>query len=156
VLCYLDAFSGISGDMTVGALIDAGASPSAVIDALESLNTGASFEVEKTKRNGIAASKFKVHLSPEPQKHRHLSHILSMIDRSGISQKAKQNASSVFQRLAEAESSVHGVSIEKVHFHEVGAADSIADIVGACVALDLLNIDEVTALRHQRRQRHRG
>jgi len=129
--------------MTVGALIDAGASPSAVIDALESLNTGASFEVEKTKRNGLAASKFKVHLSPEPQKHRHLSHILSIIDRSGISQKAKQNASSVFQRLAEAESSVHGVSIEKVHFHEVGAADSIADIVGACIALDLLNIDQI-------------
>jgi pyridinium-3,5-bisthiocarboxylic acid mononucleotide nickel chelatase len=143
VLCYLDAFSGISGDMTVGALIDAGASSSAVIDALESLSTGAKFEVEKTKRSGIAASKFKVNLSPEPQKHRHLHHILAMIERSAISNKAKQNATSVFQRLAEAESSVHGVSIEKVHFHEVGAADSIADIVGACVALDLLNIDDV-------------
>jgi hypothetical protein len=143
VLCYLDAFSGISGDMTVGALIDAGASSSAVIDALESLSTGARFEVEKTKRNGLAASKFRVHLSPEPQKHRHLSHILAMIDRSGVPARAKQNATAVFQRLAEAESSVHGVSIEKVHFHEVGAADSIADIVGACVALDLLRVDEV-------------
>jgi uncharacterized protein (TIGR00299 family) protein len=143
VLCYLDAFSGISGDMTVGALIDAGAPSSAVIDALESLSTGAKFEVEKTKRSGIAASKFKVHLSAEPQKHRHLSHILTLIDRSQISGKAKQNATAVFQRLAEAESKVHGVSIEKVHFHEVGAADSIADIVGACVALDLLNVDEV-------------
>jgi pyridinium-3,5-bisthiocarboxylic acid mononucleotide nickel chelatase len=143
VLCYLDAFSGISGDMTVGALIDAGASSSAVIDALESLSTGAKFEVEKTKRSGIAASKFKVNLSAEPQKHRHLHHILTLIDRSQISPKAKQNATSVFQRLAEAESNVHGVSIEKVHFHEVGAADSIADIVGACVALDLLNIEEV-------------
>jgi uncharacterized protein (TIGR00299 family) protein len=143
VLCYLDAFSGISGDMTVGALIDAGAPSSAVIDALESLSTGAKFEVEKTKRSGIAASKFKVHLSTEPQKHRHLSHILALIDRSQISAKAKQNATAVFQRLAEAESKVHGVSIEKVHFHEVGAADSIADIVGACVALDLLNVDEV-------------
>jgi uncharacterized protein (TIGR00299 family) protein len=143
VLCYLDAFSGISGDMTVGALIDAGASSSAVIDALETLSTGAKFAVEKTTRSGIAASKFKVNLSPEPQKHRHLHHILSMIDRSAIPARAKQNAASVFQRLAEAESSVHGVSIEKVHFHEVGAADSIADIVGACVALDLLNIDEV-------------
>jgi pyridinium-3,5-bisthiocarboxylic acid mononucleotide nickel chelatase len=143
VLCYLDAFSGISGDMTVGALIDAGAPSSAVIDALESLSTGAKFEVEKTKRRGIAASKFKVHLSAEPQKHRHLSHILALIDRSQISAKAKQNATAVFQRLAEAESKVHGVSIEKVHFHEVGAADSIADIVGACVALDLLNVDEV-------------
>ncbi len=129
--------------MTVGALIDAGANSSAVIDALESLSTGAKFEVERTQRSGLAASKFKVHLSAEPQKHRHLSHILALIDRSQISAKAKQNATAVFQRLAEAESKVHGVSIEKVHFHEVGAADSIADIVGACVALDLLNVDEV-------------
>ncbi len=129
--------------MTVGALIDAGASAASVIDALESLATGATFEVEKTKRSGLAASKFKVHLSPEPQKHRHLSHILAMIDRSGISVRSKKNASAVFQCLAEAESKVHGVSIEKVHFHEVGAADSIADIVGACVALDLLDVDDV-------------
>jgi uncharacterized protein (TIGR00299 family) protein len=145
MLCYLDAFSGISGDMTVGALIDAGASSDGVIHALESLSIGARFEVEKTKRGGVAASKFKVHLSSEPQKHRHLSHILSIIDRSAIPGRAKQNASAVFQRLGEAEASVHGVSIEKVHFHEVGAADSIADIVGACVALDLLNVDEVCA-----------
>jgi hypothetical protein len=143
VVCYLDAFSGISGDMTVGALIDAGAPAPAVIDALESLSTGAKFEVEKTKRGGIAASKFRVHLSSEPQKHRHLSHILVLIEGSKISARAKRNASAIFQRLGEAESSVHGVSIEKVHFHEVGAADSIADIVGACVALDLLNVDEV-------------
>lgn len=143
MICYLDAFSGISGDMTVGALIDAGASSSAVIDALESLSTGARFEVEKTKRGGLAASKFKVHLSADPQKHRHLPHILSIIDRANIAPRAKHNASAVFQKLGEAEASVHGVSVEKVHFHEVGAADSIADIVGACVALDLLNVDEV-------------
>jgi hypothetical protein len=143
VLCYLDAFSGISGDMTVGALIDAGAPAAAVIDALESLSTGATFQVEKTSRSGLAASKFKVNLSAEPQKHRHLSHILAMIDRSAISARAKHDAAAVFQRLGEAEASVHGVPIEKVHFHEVGAADSIADIVGACVALDLLNVHEV-------------
>jgi hypothetical protein len=143
VVCYLDAFSGISGDMTVGALIDAGAPSAAVIDALESLSTGARFEVEKTSRSGLAASKFRVLLSAEPQKHRHLSRILTMIDHSGISARAKHDAAAVFQRLAEAEASVHGVSIEKVHFHEVGAADSIADIVGACVALDLLHVDEV-------------
>ncbi len=145
MICYFDAFSGISGDMTVGALLDAGASASSVIDALESLDTGAAFQVEKTKRSGIAASKFRVDLPPEPQKHRHLPHILSIIGRSSISPRAKQNATAVFQRLAEAESQVHGVSIEKVHFHEVGAADSIADIVGACVALDLLNVDELAS-----------
>jgi len=131
--------------MTVGALIDAGASASSVIDVLVSLETGAKFRVEKTKRSGLAASKFRVHPPPEPQKHRHLPHILSIIERSSISLRAKGNATAIFQRLAEAESQVHGVSIEKVHFHEVGAADSIADIVGACVALDLLNVDEVVS-----------
>jgi uncharacterized protein (TIGR00299 family) protein len=143
VLCYLDAFSGISGDMTVGALLDAGAPSVAVIEALESLSTGARFEVEKTKRSGLAASKFRVHLHSEPQKHRHLPHILALIDRSAISPRAKHNASAIFQKLGEAEAHVHGVPIEKVHFHEVGAADSIADIVGACVALDLLNVNDV-------------
>ncbi len=131
--------------MTVGALIDAGASPTAVIDALETLATGARYEVERTKRGGMAASKFRVHLPVEPQKHRHLPHILEIIGRSAIAARAKQNAALVFQRLAEAEARVHGVGVEKVHFHEVGAADSIADIVGACVALDLLNVDEVAA-----------
>jgi len=129
--------------MTVGALLDAGAPSAAVIDALESLSTGARFGVEKTKRSGLAASKFKVHLPSEPQKHRHLSHILKIIDQASLSPRAKRNASAIFQKLAEAEAQVHGVSIEKVHFHEVGAADSIADIVGASVALDLLNVDDV-------------
>src|SRR5262249_18762366 len=78
-------------------------------------------------------------------KHRHLPHILAMIERGAFSARAKQNASSVFQRLGEAEAAVHGVPIEKVHFHEVGAGDSIADIVGACVALDLLGVEEVHA-----------
>jgi len=131
--------------MTVGALIDAGAPSTAVIDALETLATGARYEVEKTRRGGMAASKFRVHLSGEPQKHRHLPHIFEIIERSSIAARAKQNAALVFQRLAEAEAQVHGVGIEKIHFHEVGAADSIADIVGACVALDLLNVDEVAA-----------
>jgi hypothetical protein len=142
-ICYLDAFSGISGDMTVGALLDAGAPAAPLIEALESLNTGASFAIEKTRRAGIAATKFRVTVSTGTQKHRHLSHILELIDRAPIAARAKSNASAVFRRLGEAEASVHGVAIEKVHFHEVGAADSIADIVGACVALELLGVGEV-------------
>ena len=142
-LCYFDAFSGISGDMTVGALLDAGAPSGALIDGLNSLATGARYEVEKTARGGVAASKFRVHLDPAPQKHRHLHHILEMIDRAPLTPRAKSTASAVFQKLGEAEASVHGVPIQKVHFHEVGAADSIADIVGACIALDLLHIDEL-------------
>src|SRR5579885_1476470 len=143
-ICYFDAFSGISGDMTVGALVDAGAPAEALIDALVSLGTGARFAVEKTKRAGIAASKFCVDAQDE-KKHRHLPHILEMISRAAVSDRAKQNASAVFQRLGEAEAAVHGIPMEKVHFHEVGAIDSICDIVGAAVALDLLGVDEVHA-----------
>jgi uncharacterized protein (TIGR00299 family) protein len=142
-IAYFDAFSGISGDMTVGALIDAGASAEAVIESLNGLASGGRFEVEKTIRGGIAASKFRVHVDAVPARHRHLSLILEMIDRAALTPRAKQNASAIFQKLGEAEAHIHGVDIQQVHFHEVGAADSIADIVGASVALDLLNIDEV-------------
>jgi len=131
--------------MTVGALLDAGAPADALLDALQSLDTGARYEVEKTVRGGITASKFRVHPDAAPVKHRHLKHILEMIDRASIAARPKAASSAVFLRLGEAEAGVHGVPIEKVHFHEVGAADSIADIVGACVALDLLDISEVHA-----------
>ncbi len=141
-ICYLDAFSGISGDMTVGALIDAGADRQTLVQSLEALGMGARFEVEKTKRRGIAASKFRV-VGGDGKSHRHLKHILEIVAASGISDRAKQNASAVFQRLGEAEAKVHDVSVEKVHFHEVGAVDSICDIVGACVGLDLLGVGAV-------------
>ena len=142
-LCYLDAFSGISGDMTVGALIDAGAPCEVVLDALRSFDTGARFSAEKTIRGGITATKFRVDIGTSGRAHRHLSHILGLIEHSCISLRAKSSACAVFQRLGEAEAQVHGVPRERVHFHEVGAADSIADIVGACIALDLLGIDEL-------------
>jgi uncharacterized protein (TIGR00299 family) protein len=141
-ICYFDAFSGISGDMTVGALVDAGADAEALAAALRTLGTGARISVEKTKRRGIAASKFRVE-GGETKSHRHLPHILQMIEVADLGPRAKQNAASVFQRLGEAEAKVHDVAIEKVHFHEVGAVDSICDIVGACAALDLLDVSEV-------------
>lgn len=127
----------------MGALLDAGAPAAAVMDALKSLDMGGEFAVEKTKRGGIAASKFQVRFEAHGHPHRHLQPILAMIEKAAISDRAKQNASKVFQRLGEAEARVHGVPIENVHFHEVGAIDSIADIVGACVGLDLLSIEEV-------------
>jgi uncharacterized protein (TIGR00299 family) protein len=141
-ICYFDAFSGISGDMTVGALLDAGADATALTEALASLGTGATFRVEKTKRRGIAASKFHVDAA-ETKSHRHLPHILKMIDTGELPERAKKRAAAVFQRLGEAEAKVHDVAIEKVHFHEVGAVDSICDIIGACMGLELLGIDEV-------------
>ena len=141
-ICYLDAFSGISGDMLVGALADGGADSAAITDGLRSLHSGASVSFEKVKRCGIAASKFHVHVD-EPQKHRHLSGILKMIEAAALSGRVKQNASAVFQRLGEAEAAVHQVPIEKVHFHEVGAVDSIADIVGACLGFELLGAEVI-------------
>ncbi len=141
-ICYFDAFSGISGDMTVGALLDAGADWGTLETALRSLDLGAEVRVEKTKRKGIAASKFSVSFA-EQKKHRHLPHIEKIILNGNLADVARKNALAVFQRLGEAEAKSHSVPIEKVHFHEVGAVDSICDVVGACVALDSLGIDEV-------------
>ena len=128
--------------MTVGALLDAGADWLALATALKSLNLDAEYRVEKTKRKGIAASKFSVAFQ-EQKKHRHLPHIEKIIQQGEFSDRARQNALSVFRRLGEAEAKSHAVPIEKVHFHEVGAVDSISDVVGACIALDLLGIEEV-------------
>jgi uncharacterized protein (TIGR00299 family) protein len=141
-ICYFDAFSGLSGDMLVGALADAGADTGAIIAALESMETGAQFAFERLKRRDVGAMKFRVTVA-ETAKHRHLPGILKMIDRVEMPERAKKNAAAVFERLGEAEAGVHQTPIEKVHFHEVGAADSIADIVGACLGLELLEIEKI-------------
>jgi uncharacterized protein (TIGR00299 family) protein len=141
-ICYLDAFSGISGDMTVGALVDAGADGVALLALLESLGTGATFQIEKTTRRGIAASKFRVTCGDQRQ-HRHLHDILDLIAKASLPEVVKQNTATVFQRLGEAEAKVHGIPLEKVHFHEVGAVDSICDIVGACAAIHLLGAQAI-------------
>lgn len=132
--------------MAVGALVDAGADWNALKAALGSLNLNASFRIEQTKRKGLAASKFFVDFS-EQKRHRHLPHIEKIIAAGDLSPKARDNAIAVFHRLAEAEAKSHNLPLEKVHFHEVGAVDSICDIVGACVALDLLQVTEVRASR---------
>jgi len=141
-ISYFHAFSGMSGDMTVGALVDAGADSAVLIQALDSLGIGASFEFAKVKRCGIGAMKFRV-VVPESKRHRHLPEILRMIAASTAPPRAMARAVAVFEHLREAEATVHQMHREKVHFHEIGSADSIADIVGTCVALDLLDIDEV-------------
>jgi uncharacterized protein (TIGR00299 family) protein len=142
LICYLDAFSGISGDMLVGALADAGADQEAIARAIRSLDAGAEVSFERVQRGGVAATKYRVTVE-EGHGPRHLSGILEMIAKSSISGRARYNAQAVFRKLGEAEAGVHQVPIEQVHFHEVGAADSIADIVGACVAFDLLGVNAV-------------
>jgi uncharacterized protein (TIGR00299 family) protein len=141
-LCYLDAFSGISGDMLVGALADAGAPQDALVDGLHSLGLGASYEFARTKRAGISATKFQVK-GGESSAHRHLHHILEILDKAPLPDRVRRDAAAVFRRLGEAEAGVHGIPLEKVHFHEVGAVDSIADIVGACLGFALLGIERV-------------
>jgi hypothetical protein len=141
-ICYLDAFSGISGDMLVGALADAGADQAVLAAGLASLGTGASFRFERTKRCGIAATKFCVS-GGEAKAHRHLPQILRMIENSDLPARAKASSAEVFRRLGEAEASVHQVPLEEVHFHEVGAVDSIADIAGACLGFELLGVEAI-------------
>ena len=145
-ICYFDPFSGISGDMTVGALLDAGADWGGLQSALQSLQLPATFTFERTKRKGIAAGKFSVQ-HEEQKKHRHLPFIQKLIGAAEITDNARKNALAVFDNLAEAESKSHNVPVEKVHFHEVGAIDSICDIVGACVALDSLGVSEIHCAR---------
>src|SRR4051794_8310973 len=128
--------------MLVGALADAGADQAAITDAIASLDAGAVVSFEKVKRSGIGATKYRVAVQ-ETKTHRHLSPIIKMIERANLAEPAKRTAIRVFRKLGEAEAQVHQVPLEKVHFHEVGAADSIADIVGTAVALDLLEVETV-------------
>jgi uncharacterized protein (TIGR00299 family) protein len=141
-ICYIDAFSGLAGDMLVAALADAGADREAITRALQSFAIGASTQWDSVQRRGVSALKFRVTVN-EPPKHRHLSGILKLIHAADLSESVKSKAERVFRVLGEAESAIHGVDIEKVHFHEVGAVDSICDIVGVCLALDLLAIDGI-------------
>lgn len=190
---YLECYSGISGDMTVGALLDLGADPKILKEQLVSLPVGG-FEIEigRVKKSGIDACDFRVVLDGEHESHDHdneylyghtqghismhshehihegehihshvhkehtheghehahhehrgLSEIKSMIQNSRITERAKGIAADIFTVLAEAEAKAHGTSIEEVHFHEVGAVDSIVDIVAAAICLDNLNITSV-------------
>lgn len=138
---YFDCFSGISGDMVLGALVDAGAELGALERELRKLRlTGWTISAERVKRKAIAATKVHVEAGASHH-HRHLSDILKMIDEAGLTTKAAERARNIFQRLGEAEAKVHNIPVEKVHFHEVGAVDSIIDIVGAAIGFDLLGID---------------
>jgi uncharacterized protein (TIGR00299 family) protein len=141
-IAYFDCFSGISGDMVLGALVDAGADLRAIEAELWKLRLeGWSISAEKVKRGAIFATLVKV-ASSEGHHHRGLSIILGRIDKAGLAPRAAERARRIFTRLAEAEAKVHNVAVEEVHFHEVGAVDSIVDIVGAAIGFEILGIDE--------------
>jgi uncharacterized protein (TIGR00299 family) protein len=142
-IAYLDCASGISGDMTLGALVDAGADLAAIQAGIDSLKLpGCRLVKTEVKKRGFRAAQITVEHEPE-HKHRHLHHITAMIDGSTLSPRQQELAKRIFQKLAEAEAKVHGSTIEKVHFHEVGAVDSIADIIGAAIGFDLLGIERI-------------
>ena len=169
---YLECYSGISGDMTVGALLDLGADQRLLEEQLRSLPvSGFEIEISRVKKSGLDACDFRVILDKEHENHDHdneylyghghkhehhhhhahthdhihrgLPEIREIILHSGITERAKKTALAIFQVLAEAEAKAHGTSIDEVHFHEVGAVDSIVDIVAAAVCLDNLAVDEV-------------
>jgi len=137
---YLDAFSGLSGDMMVGALLDAGADAAALDHAMAGLGLhGYRISTRRKDVSGIAATKFDVEVL-EAQPERHLGEILAIINRAALPSRATRNGIAIFEALADAEAKVHRTTRDHVHFHEVGAVDSIIDIVGTAWALDQLDI----------------
>ncbi|KRD99256.1 hypothetical protein ASE46_13270 [Bacillus sp. Root239] len=189
---YLDCFSGISGDMFIGALIDAGGDSTFLEEELQKLNISEEYKLSwrKVVKNGISSTKFDVELSETADhkyasghqhnhkhededvdhnhehehsdhhhKHEHSDHhehshhhshrayqdIVKLIERSQLSQKVKETSLNIFRKIGEAEGLIHGISLEKVHFHEVGAVDSIIDIVGASILINKLEIQKVVS-----------
>jgi pyridinium-3,5-bisthiocarboxylic acid mononucleotide nickel chelatase len=143
-VAHFDCFSGISGDMTLGALIDAGVPADAIQSGTASLGLPITISIEKINKGGFAATWVRI-AAPHEHKHRHLHHVEEILAGGSLSERQRDLALRIFRRLAQAEATVHGIAIEKVHFHEVGALDSIADIAGAAIGLDLLGVERFSA-----------
>ncbi|MDR2474840.1 MAG: nickel pincer cofactor biosynthesis protein LarC [Bacteroidales bacterium] len=154
-ILYFDCFSGISGDMTLSAFLDLGISQKQLTDELNKLNiSGWNLRVSRVVKNAISATHVDVETSDStlgnhhhhhPHVHRTLSDITRIIDESGISANAKNIATRIFTRLAAAEAAVHATKLDSVHFHETGAIDSLIDIVGTAICMDILSPDKVCA-----------
>jgi uncharacterized protein (TIGR00299 family) protein len=150
-MLYLDCFSGASGDMILGALLDLGLPLDALKGALGSLALEyGDVGVERVLRAGIASAKFRLTDTRPPvegggHKHYHLKGIVNAIKRSSLSSEGQDRAAHLFERLAQAEAAIHSTPIEKVHLHEVGALDSIIDIVGAVYGFEWFGIDDIEA-----------
>jgi uncharacterized protein (TIGR00299 family) protein len=139
-----DCFSGISGDMNLGAMIDLGVDKSWLIGELKKLNLpGWELIAEKDQRHGITGTKVTVRQTRHEHAHRHLSDIEKIINNSELDSKTKELSLKIFLKIAVAEASVHGTTVDHVHFHEVGAVDSIIDIVGAAICYNALNVEAV-------------
>lgn len=147
-ILYYDCFCGISGDMNLGALLDAGVDESYLRSELDKLNLHDEFEIriKKGDKNGVSGTKVDVIVKKENAgHHRHLADIENIIELSGLGGNVKKMTMDMFRLIAGAEADVHGVLAEEVHFHEVGAIDSIVDLAGAAIALDYLKPDRIMA-----------
>lgn len=143
-VAHFDCFSGISGDMTLAALFDAGVPVEDVVRGVGSLGLPVTIEAKKIRKGGFAATMVRVD-APHEHAHRHLPDIEEILSKGSLSERQRELALKIFRRLAAAEAAVHGIPIDRVHFHEVGALDSIADIAGAAIGLDLLGVQEFTS-----------
>jgi uncharacterized protein (TIGR00299 family) protein len=146
-IAYFDCFSGVSGDMILGALIDAGLDPGDLRKALAGIPLpGYEITAQKVVKSGITGTKFNV-VTSGTQRERNLSDILKLIDESSLKEPVKKSAGGIFREIAGVEAKIHDKKIEEIHFHEVGAVDSIIDIAGACAALDMMGISSVQCSR---------
>jgi hypothetical protein len=143
-VAHFDCFSGISGDMTLAALLDLGVPRDAVLAGIASLGLPIKIAVEKVTKGGFTATQIYVDAPPQ-EEHRHLPDIEAILKAGRLTPTQLALAMRIFRRLALAEAAVHGVSVDEVHFHEVGALDSIADIAGSAIALDLLGVERFTS-----------
>ena len=139
-IAYFDCYSGISGNMVLGALLDCGLELNRLQELLGDLNSRATNQVEPPEPGGVTRVTVLVQ---EQERHRHLPEIRELIDSSSLPEAVKEKSLAVFAALARAEAAVHGIAEEEVHFHEVGAVDAIVDIVGSVAALFLLGVEEV-------------
>jgi len=143
-IAFLDCFSGISGDMMVGALIDLGLDFRYLEKELKKLNiSGYKLEIAKVKRNGIKGVKFDVNVDLKKHHHRNLKEINNIIERSKLNKEVKDLSKAIFNEIAKAEAKAHGIKVNDVHFHEVGAVDSIIDIVSTSIGINYLGIEKV-------------
>lgn len=146
-ICYFDCFAGASGDMILGALIDAGLDIKILKDSLEKLKvSGFEISADKTEKKGISGTQFKVNVTKD-HKHRNLRNIKEIIQQSTLDNIIKKQSTDIFTNLAQAEAKIHNKPIDQIHFHEVGAIDSIVDIVGSVIGLNILGIDKVVTSR---------
>ena len=149
MIAYFDCFSGVSGDMTLGALLACGADDAEFEvefrRRLAGLHVpGYELKVQRVVRQGITATDVDVVLLEDEQGHgRHLSDIAALLEQSTLPEAVRRNALAVFTRLADAEAKIHGTTREEIHFHEVGAVDAIVDITGSCLLLEMLGVDRV-------------